>query len=223
MSSPIAEKIIAEHLLNINAIMFLLENPIRFKSGLISPIYVDNRCLIFHPAAWHDVLETMSSNIAAWDLKFDVIAGVETAGIPHSSALAYRLNLPSIFVRKKPKTHGTQNRVEGGDVKGKRVLLIEDHISTGFSSLDSVVALRASGAIVEDCVSITSYDFAEAKKAFAEAEVKAHTLLPFNSILQTAVETKRFNEEQKNIIADWLADPWPWAAKHGHLPAMNEN
>jgi orotate phosphoribosyltransferase len=223
MTSPIAAKIIAEHLLNINAVMFLLEKPLRFKSGMVSPIYVDNRCLIFHPEAWHDVIEALSSDIEARKIKFDVIAGVETAGIPHASALAYRLNTPNIFVRKQPKTHGTKNRVEGGDVRGKQVLLIEDHISTGLSSLDSVEALRESGAIVTDCMSITSYNFAEATAAFADAKVTPHTLQTFGIILDIAVETGRISEKQKEIIADWLDDPWPWARRHGLVPAANEN
>lgn len=223
MTSPIAAKIIAEHLLNINAVMFLLEKPLRFKSGMVSPIYVDNRCLIYHPEAWHDVIEALSSDIEARKLTFDVIAGVETAGIPHASALAYRLNIPNIFVRKQPKTHGTKNRVEGGDVRGKRVLLIEDHISTGLSSLDSVEALRESGAIVTDCMSITSYNFVEATDAFADAKVTPHTLQTFDTILDIAVETGRISEKQKEIIADWLSDPWPWARRHGLVPAATEN
>ncbi|MDR0588351.1 MAG: orotate phosphoribosyltransferase [Burkholderiales bacterium] len=223
MTSPIASKIIAEHLLNINAIMFLLENPVRFKSGMISPIYVDNRCLIFHPEAWHDVIEALSSDIEARKLSFDVIAGVETAGIPHSAALAYRLNIPNIFVRKQAKTHGTKNRVEGGDVRGKRVLLIEDHISTGLSSLDSVAALRESGAIVEDCMSITSYKFVEAADAFANAKVKTHTLQTFDIILDIAVQTGRISARQKEVVADWLNDPWPWARRHGLVAAGTEN
>ncbi len=223
MTSPIAAKIIAEHLLNINAVMFLLEKPLRFKSGMVSPIYVDNRCLIYHPEAWHDVIEALSSDIEARKLSFDVIAGVETAGIPHASALAYRLNMPNIFVRKQPKTHGTKNRVEGGDVRGKQVLLIEDHISTGLSSLDSVEALRESGAIVTDCMSITSYNFIEATNAFSDAKVTPHTLQTFDIILNIAVETGRISEKQKEIIADWLNDPWPWARRHGLVPAATEN
>lgn len=223
MTSPIAAKIIAEHLLNINAVMFLLEKPLRFKSGMVSPIYVDNRCLIYHPEAWHDVIEALSSDIEARKLSFDVIAGVETAGIPHASALAYRLNMPNIFVRKQPKTHGTKNRVEGGDVRGKQVLLIEDHISTGLSSLDSIEALRESGAIVTDCMSITSYNFIEATNAFSDAKVTPHTLQTFDIILNIAVETGRISEKQKEIIADWLNDPWPWARRHGLVPAATEN
>jgi orotate phosphoribosyltransferase len=223
-TSPLASRLIGEHLLNINAVKFQPDEPVRFKSGMISPIYVDNRCLIFHPEAWHDVIEALSSDIEARKIEFDVIAGVETAGIPHASALAYRLNMPNIFVRKQAKTHGTKNRVEGGDVRNKRVLLIEDHISTGLSSLDAVAALREAGAIVNDCMSITSYNFAEATDAFNAAHCQQHTLQTFDKILDIAVQTGRITAQQKEVIADWLNDPWPWASRHGIvLPAENEN
>jgi len=223
MSSPLAEKIIAEHLLNINAIQFLFDSPLCLKSGLISPIYVDNRALISRPAAWHDVIETLASTIHKHTLQFDIIGGVETAGIPHCSALAYRLSLPSIFVRKQPKTHGDKSRVEGGDVSGKRVLLIEDHISTGQSSLDAVAALRNVGATVTDCLSITSFDIDDTRQVFANAGVNFYALLPFNTILETAVETQKITQKQKQMIEQWLADPWPWAAQHGYLPETKEN
>lgn len=214
---------LAKHLLDINAIVFLLEKPLQFKSGLISPVYVDNRSLIYHSPAWHDVIHAMSTYVMGKGLEFDVIAGVETAGIPHSAVLAFQHNVSSIFVRKQAKTHGTKNRIEGGNVKGKRVLLIEDHISTGLSSLDAVGALRDNGAIVTDCISITSYGFEEATQAFAKAEVKPHTLLTFDTILDVAVQSGRFNEKQKEVIADWLADPWPWAEKNGFKPVAKEN
>ncbi len=210
-------------MLRINAVIFLVEQPLRFKSGLISPVYVDNRSLIYHPQAWHDVIDALSANIEARALPFDIIAGVETAGIPHSAVLAYRLHVPSVFVRKQTKTHGTRNRVEGGDVRGKRVLLIEDHISTGLSSLDGVNALRQAGATVTDCLSITSYGFAEAQQAFAEAGVTPRTLLTFDAILDAAVRRGRFDEKQKAIVADWLADPWPWAEKNGLAATAVEN
>lgn len=223
MVSPLAEKIIAEHLLNINAIQFLFDAPLRLKSGLISPIYVDNRALIFRPAAWHDVIETLASTIHKHTLQFDIIAGVETAGIPHCSALAYRLSLPSIFVRRQPKTHGDKSRVEGGDVNGKCVLLIEDHISTGQSSLDAVAALRDAGAKVTDCLSITSFDIEDTRRVFASAGVNFYALLPFSTILETAVEMQKITAAQKQIIERWLTDPWPWAAQHGYLPEAKEN
>ena len=223
MVSPLAEKIIAEHLLNVNAIQFLFDAPLRLKSGLISPIYVDNRALIYHPAAWHDVIERLASSIHKHSLQFEVIAGVETAGIPHCSALAYRLSLPSVFVRKQPKTHGDKSRVEGADVKGQHVLLIEDHISTGQSSLDAVSALRDAGATVTDCLSITSFDIEDTRRVFAEAGVNFHALLPFSTILETAVETDLITSEQHKIIEQWLSDPWPWAAQQGQLPGASEN
>lgn len=223
MSSSIAETIIAEHLLNIGAVQFLTENPLRLKSGLVSPIYVDNRTLIYHPAAWHDVIETMGSKIEQFKLKFDVVAGVETAGIPHCSALAYRLSVPSVFVRRQAKTFGDKSRVEGGDVSGKRVLLIEDHISTGQSSLDAVAALKSAGAIVTDCLSITSFDIEDTRRVFSEADVRFYTMLPFSRILDTAIQMKKIDREKRAVIAQWLGDPWPWAAHYGHLPADNEN
>ena len=215
--------ILAKNLLDIHAVGFLLEKPLQFKSGLISPVYVDNRSLIYHPATWHNVINAMSRYVAEQGLEFDVIAGVETAGIPHSAVLAYQRSVSSIFVRKQAKTHGTKNRIEGGDVEGKRVLLIEDHISTGLSSLDAVGALRDNGAIVTDCLSITSYGFQEATQAFAKANVKPHTLLTFDTILDVAVQSTRFNLKQKEAIADWLENPWPWAEKNGFKPAAKEN
>ena len=128
MPSKLAENILIENLLSLNAVAFLTEEPLRLKSGLVTPIYVDNRKLITHPDAWHDVIETMASLIDKWGLEYDVIAGVEAGGLTHSAALAYRLNVPTIYVRQRAKTYGDLDRIEGGSVKGKRVLIIEDHI-----------------------------------------------------------------------------------------------
>ena len=129
---------IAKALLNINAVGFSPQAPITFKSGIISPVYVDNRQLIFHPTEWHVIIEGFQSLIQAQALAFDVIAGVAVGGVPHSSALAYQLNKPSVFIRKEAKEHGKGKRVEGGDVQDKRVLLIEDLVTTGGSSLSGV-------------------------------------------------------------------------------------
>lgn len=129
--SPIANDILAGHLINYGAVSFMTDSPMRLKSGLVTPIYVDNRSLTAHPDAWRDIIETMCSRIAQLGLKFDIIAGVEGAGVSHAAALAYRLGKPSIFVRQRPKTYGDHSRVEGSSVKGKRILIIEDHISTG--------------------------------------------------------------------------------------------
>lgn len=209
---------VAQQLLDINAVGFKPTEPLTFKSGLVSPVYVDNRKLPFYPAAWLTVIEGFSELINQKKLDFEVIAGIETAGIPHSAALGFSLKKPSIFVRKKVKDHGTKSRIEGGDVAGKQVLLIEDHVTTGGSSLAGVEALREVGATVTDCLSITSYEFPEATTAFAAAGVKLWTLTTFATILDQALELKRFSLDQKAVIADWLADPQGWAGRHGFSP-----
>ena len=141
----------AKALLDIGAIGFSPEKPITFKSGIQSPVYVDNRQLIYHPAAWRIIIEGFKSLIDARNLQFDLIAGVAVGGVPHSSALAYSMARPSVFIRKETKEHGMGKRVEGGSVAGRRVLLVEDLVTTGGSSLSAVAALRESGADCHRC------------------------------------------------------------------------
>src|SRR3989344_7083369 len=167
---------IAQALIKINAVSFLPNNPIIFKSGIKSPVYIDNRKFPFHPEEWKSVIKGFANVIRENNIDFDIIAGVEAAGIPHSASLVFFLKMPSVFVRKQTKDHGTKKMVEGGDVKGKKVLLIEDLVSAGHSSLASVAVLRNEGAIVEDCMVIVSYGFIEAKEGFEKAKVRLHTL-----------------------------------------------
>lgn len=137
---------IAQILLKINAVGFVPDNPIMFKSGIKSPVYVDNRKLPFYPKEWEKVILGFEALTKEKSLQFDIIAGIESAGIPHSAALGFLMKKPSVFVRKKIKEHGTKKLVEGGDVNGKQVLLIEDLVTTGSSSLAGVEALREGGA-----------------------------------------------------------------------------
>jgi orotate phosphoribosyltransferase len=206
---------IAQALIKIGAVGFKPENPITFKSGLISPVYIDNRKFPFNPKEWTVIIDGFSKLATEKNLKFDVIAGIESAGIPHSSALGFNLQKPSVFTRKAVKEHGTKKMVEGGDVKNKKVLLIEDHVSTGFSSLLGVEALRKEHATVTDCFAITSYDFKEGNQAFKKAKVNLHTLTDFETILNQAQKLEILDENQVEIIKDWLNDPWNWAKKHG--------
>jgi len=203
-------KSVAQALLEINAVGFSLEKPIVFKSGIISPVYVDNRKLPFFPTNWKTVLEALALLIEESRIEFDVVAGIETAGIPHSAALGFMLKKPSVFVRKQAKDHGTKKMVEGGDVRGKRVLLIEDHVTTGGSSLAGVKSLRAEGAIVTDCLSITSYEFEEVTKAFGYAQVTLHTATTFQAILTEAVVMKKMNEVEMATVKNWLGNPHDW-------------
>jgi len=196
---------IAQALLDIGAVKFAPHNPITFKSGIVSPVYVDNRTIPFHPAHWQTVITGFQQIVAS--LEYDVIAGIETAGIPHSAALAYSLGQPSVFVRKEAKAHGTRSRIEVGDVHDKRVILIEDLITT---SLSGVMALRDEGAIVTDVIAIVSYGFNEATNAFQQAGVRLHTLTTFSDILQVA----GFSAEDEEIISDWFQDPHGWAEKY---------
>jgi orotate phosphoribosyltransferase len=208
-------RLVAEALVDIGAVDFVPDAPIRFKSGILSPIYIDNRRLPYYPTQWHIVIESFQAQIKNSALEYDVIAGVAVGGVPHSSSLAYMLNMPSVFVRKDAKEHGTKKLVEGGDVTGKRVLLVEDLVTTGGSSLNGVTALRDEGAIVSDLVAIVSYGFAEAEQAFADAKVNLHTLTDFSTIAQVAHDKQILGQSALTIIRYWFSDPHGWAARQG--------
>ncbi|MBN1287612.1 MAG: orotate phosphoribosyltransferase [Anaerolineae bacterium] len=210
MESP--ETKIARTLLEIGAVVFTPYEPITFKSGIKSPVYVDNRRLPFRPAQWQTVIEGFTHVIEREALEFDVIAGIATAGIPHSAALGYVLQKPSVFVRKEAKAHGTRSQIEGGDVSGKRVLLVEDLATTGGSSLAGVEALRDAGARVSDCLCIVTYGFPEAAAAFERAHVRLHALAPFRALVYEAAMMGYFDVEAIEVIEAWARDPhhWEW-------------
>lgn len=212
---PSDATVIAEALLEIGGVGFRLHDPLTFKSGIISPVYCDNRTFPFWPGQWKKVIEGFAALLRREGVRFDVIGGIEAAGIPHSAALGYAMELPSIFIRKQPKEHGKKARIEGGDVSGKRVLLVEDLVTTGGSSLSGVHALREAGATVTDCLAIISYGFAEAREAFAEAGVRLHTLTGFDAVLTSALERGLLDVDGANAVRDWLADPHGWATKRG--------
>ena len=198
---------IARALIEIGAVGFKPSNPLIFKSGLVSPVYIDNRIFPFFPDKWGVVIEGMRSLIKEKSIDFDVVAGVEAAGIPHSAALGFLLKKPSVFVRKQVKDHGTKKMVEGGDVKGKKVLLIEDLVTTGSSSLAGVESLRDSGAIVNDCMVIISYGFREAEEAFLKSKTNLQTLTSFDVVLDEALKMDKFSKKDKVIIEDWFSEP----------------
>lgn len=207
---------LADILLEIGAVNFAPDAPRVFKSGLISPVYVDNRTIPFHPEEWRRVVDAFCNVIEQNGVSFDVIAGIAAGGIPHSAAIGFSLLKPSVFIRKQPKEHGMQNRVEGGVVEGKTVLLVEDLITTGGSSLSGVQALQDSGAIVEHCIAIVRYDFADATRNFADANITLHTLTTFPVIVAQAADQGRFSRRELEVIDDWLEDPHGWAERHGH-------
>lgn len=204
---------VARALLQIEAVGFSPYKPIQFKSGILSPVYVDNRRLIYWPPQWRLVVEGFRELVNRKRIELDVIAGIATGGVPHSSALAYVMQCPSVYVRSESKGHGTQNRIEGGDVNSRRVLLVEDMITTGGSSLSGVTALKSAGALVEDCLTITTYGFREALENFEAAQVRLHPLTDFRTIVQEAERAGRFGAAERAIIEDWLDDPHGWAER----------
>lgn len=201
---------IARALVDTNAVRFTADSPIRFKSGILSPVYVDNRNLPYHPETWHQIIESFRLLIENERITFDVIAGMAVGGVPHSAALAYTLHKPSLFVRKEAKEHGKQQRVEGGEVDGRRVILVEDLVTTGGSSLSGIAALREVGAVVEDCLAIVSYGFDESRIAFDEAGVSLHTLSTFSHILDYARQTGVTSEKNLQAVAKWIQSPYTW-------------
>lgn len=206
---------IANILLQIGAVNFAPHAPKTFKSGIVSPVYVDNRIIPAHPHALHVVIDGFRTVLDDHALDFDLIAGIAAGGIPYSASLGYALHKPSVFVRQEAKGHGLQNRVEGGNVDGKRALLVEDLVTTGGSSLSGVTALRESHAIVEDCLAIISYGFVESQHAFDEAGVRLYTLTAFPAILEQAETQGRYTQSELTTIADWFNDPHGWAERHG--------
>ena len=206
------KRCIAKALLEIGAIGFSPEAPITFKSGIRSPVYVDNRSLIYHPDAWRRVIDGLQALVEKRALEFDLIAGVAVGGIPHSSTLAYLMGAPSVFIRKESKGHGQGKRIEGGAVAARRALLVEDLVTTGSSSISAVEVLRADGARVSDLLAIISYGFADAAEALERAELRLHTLTDFDTLLDIAAENGSLNAGQLATIREWLADPYSWAA-----------
>ncbi len=209
------ENAVAKALLEIGAVGFNVANPITFKSGIISPVYVDNRKLPYFTKEWKTIIFGWQELIKKENIQFDVLAGVASGGIPHSAGLGFYIDAPSVFVLKEPKDHGNPSLVQGGGVVGKKVLLIEDMVSTGASSLKAVTALRNEGAVVDDCLVIVSYDFKEAKDAFKNANVNLHVLTTFPVILEEAVSMGKLTEAEANVVREWYNDPYQWRKDNG--------
>lgn len=203
-------KQIAQAILEIGAAGFCASNPITFKSGILSPVYCDNRRFPFWPEPWKRVIDGFAQLLQEQGIACEVIAGVEAAGIPHSAALGFATAKPSVFVRKQAKDHGTKKLVEGGDVAGRKVVLVEDLVTTGMSSLAAIEMLRAEGAVVTDCFAIISYGFAEAEQQFREAGVRLHALTTFAEVLEEALAGGRVSEGDAAAVRVWLKDPRAW-------------
>lgn len=188
--------------------------PFRFASGLLSPIYCDNRLLISFPRQRRQVTCWFARLIREEGIPAEVIAGTATAGIPHAAWLADELRLPMVYVRSQPKGHGKEQLVEGGTPAGRRVVVVEDLITTGGSSLNTVGALRQAGATVEHVLAIFSYAFPKAAEAFLQAQVHLHALTTLPVLLDVAVAEGTISRAERDAVADWAADPEGWSRAH---------
>lgn len=180
---------VAHILLDIDAVKLSPEEPFTWASGIKSPIYCDNRQILGDVEAHRKVIELFTQQLSKFD-EADVIVGTATAGIPHATLIADRLNKPSAYVRGSKKAHGTARQIEGASVNGRRVVVIEDLISTGGSSLNAVEALRADGAEVIGVAAIFSYGIEGAKEKFDEAECAYSVLCDLDTLLEVAEKRK---------------------------------
>lgn len=200
---------VAKALVEIGAVGFSPDKPITFVSGIISPIYIDNRRLPFYPKQWKVVLDGFVEKVKEMD-EVSVIAGIEAAGIPHSATLGYLIGKPSVFIRKQAKDHGTKKMVEGGNVEGKSVLLIEDLVTLGGSSMKGVIELRNAGAKVTDLLVIVSFGLAEKEGIFEKEKINLHKLTTVPTILDVAVEMGKLSQIEREVVDEWYKAPWEW-------------
>ncbi|PWA04247.1 orotate phosphoribosyltransferase [Flavobacterium psychrotolerans] len=203
----------AELLLQINAIKLNPKNPFTWASGWKSPIYCDNRLILSFPAIRNYIREEFSKNIEKKFGKPDVIAGVATGAIGIGMLVAEYMGLPFVYVRPEPKKHGRQNQVEGFLQKGQNVVIVEDLISTGNSSLLATEALRAAGANVKGMVAIFTYGFDIAEENFKKANLDLCTLSNYQNLLNLAVTKKYITEKEQITLKEWSNSPSVWGVE----------
>ena len=201
----------AELLLQINAIKLNPKNPFTWASGWQSPIYCDNRLILSFPAIRNFVREEFSKHIEKEYGKPDVIAGVATGAIGIGMLVAEYMGLPFVYVRPEPKKHGRQNQVEGFLQKGQNVVVVEDLISTGNSSLLAVEALKEAGANIKGMVAIFTYGFDIAKENFKNANIELNTLADYNNLLELAVAKNYISEIELKTLQEWRVSPSTWS------------
>jgi orotate phosphoribosyltransferase len=205
----VAEQVAAS-LLEIGAIRLSPSKPFKWASGWLSPIYCDNRLSLSFPVSRTLIKNALVDLIKEKFVGVEAIAGVATAGIPQGALIAEVLNLPFIYVRPKPKDHGMENLIEGKVTKGQKVVVIEDLISTGGSSLKAVEALRDSGFEVLGMAAIFTYGFELAAKNFESSNVQLYTLSNYDALVKLAAEKGYIKEEEMKSLSSWRVAPDVW-------------
>lgn len=199
---------IAEHLLSIQAVALQPSHPFVWSSGIKSPIYCDNRLTMSYPIVRKEVAGGLVHLINEKFPETELIAGTATAGIPHAAWVSDRMNLPMIYVRSSAKGHGKGNQIEGKVVKGNKVVIVEDLISTGGSSITCVQALREAGCDVLGVVSIFTYELDKASKAFADIDIPYFSLSDYSSLIEVAEEHQYVTKEELDKLRKWKQNPY---------------
>lgn len=213
MPSPLDPALkVAEFLLQIKAVKLSPRKPFTWASGWKSPIYCDNRKTLSYPAVRTYIRQQLVQVINSEFGRPDMIAGVATGGIAHGALVAHDLGLPFIYVRSGAKEHGLKNQVEGDITVGRSVVVVEDLVSTGQSSLNAVQALRDAGCEVKGMAAIFTYGFDEAQRAFAQAKVTLHALTSYSTLVDQALNDGYITEKDLLPLNEWRKDPAHWGA-----------
>lgn len=205
----------AKILLSIRAVSLRPNNPYRYSSGILSPVYTDCRLLMSYPKERKEIINLYTQKINQKG-SFDVIAGTATAGIPHAAWVAEKLKLPMIYVRGKAKDHGKGNQIEGKIEKKQKVAVIEDLISTGESSAETIRAVRKKGALSTYIFSIVTYGMRKSFLNFKKNGIKLISLTDFPTLVEVAKETGYIKKDDKNILLKWVLNPALWGKKMGY-------
>jgi len=196
--------------LQINAIILQPNNPFKWAAGWNSPIYCDNRKTLSYPEIRNHIRQGLAAIVKNHYKGANVIAGVATAGIPHGALVAEELGLPFIYVRSKAKEHGKQNQIEGYFEEGQSVILVEDLISSGKSSLEAAAVLKEAGMNVKGMVSIFTYGFDAAVENFKNADCEYVSLCDYNTLLPQAIESQYIEKSDLSILKEWRENPSNW-------------
>jgi hypothetical protein len=202
--------LLAEKLLKISAIKLQPEMPFTWASGWNSPIYTDNRKTLSYPDVRNFIKVELSRLILENFSDAEVVAGVATGAIAQGALVADNLGLPFVYVRSAPKDHGLENLIEGNIKPGQKVVIVEDLVSTGKSSLKAAQAVQNAGGEVVGMVAIFSYEFPQAAEAFKKAGVKLLTISGYSAMVKAAVETKYIDEKDVESLQQWREDPENW-------------
>ena len=198
---------IAKSLLEIEAVALRPNDPFTWTSGIKSPIYCDNRLTMTYPEIREKVADGFVTLIKELYPQAEVIAGTSTAGIPHAAWVAQKLNLPMVYIRDKAKGHGKQNQIEGRLLPGQKVIVIEDLISTGGSSLKAALAVKEAGAEPLAVLAIFTYQFQSAIQSFSEAGIALHTISNYTALIQEALASGKIAESEVASLQAWREDP----------------